>query len=84
MFFHFSLQTPFSLTLQAVKTSCSNAEFIQNIEENVGTDGPLPGLNTKYDIVKEIPQDVLVSMNNSLFKYRIRQETLTFDSIILT
>jgi hypothetical protein len=57
---------------------------MQNIEANVGADGSLTSLNTKYNIVKEIPKDVLVSMNNSLFKYRVRQETLTFYSTILT
>jgi hypothetical protein len=82
MFFNFALQTPFTLTLQAVRSSCSNADFIQNIEVTVGTDGPVPALNTKYDIVKEIPQDVLVSTNNSLLKYRIQQKILKFDSII--
>jgi hypothetical protein len=58
------------LTLQAVKTICSNADFINNVEVKVGTDGPVPSLNTKYDVVKEIPHDAQVSTNN-LLKCRV-------------
>jgi hypothetical protein len=32
------------------------------MEVKVGTDGPVPSLNSKYDVIKDIPQDALVSM----------------------
>jgi hypothetical protein len=63
MFFHFVLQTPFVLTLQGVRTVCSNGDFVSNTDAKVGTDGPMPSLNSKYDIVKDLPEDVLVSRN---------------------
>jgi hypothetical protein len=79
----FLFQTPFVMTIQAVRTTCSNGGFIQNIESKVGTDGPVPSLNNKYTIVKEIPQDALVSMDFTLLNCRVQQENLTFDSLIL-
>jgi len=62
LFYHFFLQTPFVLTLEGAKATCSNEDFIKNVEVKVGTDGPLATLNIKYDIVKEIPQDAIVSI----------------------
>jgi hypothetical protein len=64
LFIPFSLQTPFVLTLQSAKTICSSADFINNLEMKVGTDSPLATLNVKYDIIKEIPQDAIVSFTN--------------------
>jgi hypothetical protein len=62
LFVPFLLQTPFVLTLQSAKAICSNADFINKLELKTGIDGPLTTLNVKYDIVKEIPQDAVVSI----------------------
>ncbi|XP_023713405.1 uncharacterized protein LOC111867630 [Cryptotermes secundus] len=55
---HPTLATPFVMTLQAVRTTCSNGDFIISKDVRVGTDGPVPTLNSKYDIVKDLPKDV--------------------------
>ncbi|KDR14444.1 hypothetical protein L798_11613 [Zootermopsis nevadensis] len=54
-----AMATPFVLTLQSAKATCSNIDFINKLDVKIGTDGPLTTLNVKYDIVKEIPQDAM-------------------------
>jgi hypothetical protein len=64
------------LTLQSAKATCSHADFINVKEIKIGTDGPQTTLNVKYDIVKEIPQDAIVSTTNLiLFVHGISLKT---------
>jgi hypothetical protein len=55
------LQTPVAITIQAVKVICSDENFIKDLDVKIMTDGPKTTLNAKYEIVKEIPKDALVS-----------------------
>jgi hypothetical protein len=61
LFYCSTIQTPVALTIQATKITCSDEAFIKDLEVKIMTDGPKTTLNNKYEIVKEIPQDALVS-----------------------
>jgi hypothetical protein len=49
------------LALQSVKQTCGDENYIKVQELVVKEDGTKPKLSSKYEILKEYPQDMIVS-----------------------
>jgi hypothetical protein len=61
LFYRFLLQSPVALILQSAKQTCGDENYVKVQELGVKEDGTTPTFFSKYEVLKEYPQDMIVS-----------------------
>ena len=61
LFYRFLLQSPAALIIQSAKQTCGDENYVKIQELTVKDDGTMPKISSKYEVIKEYPQDMMVS-----------------------